>query len=172
MAGGCSWRFGCVGAARTAGRRWLSYDRTGPAQLPGNCHNAGRTSWYNGGVLPTRTPGDARVSKKKPHGRPPSVDLKTRARRAADQGRFQSALDLARQLHKEQPTPEHLAFLRNCYLGRARQQRQTGQMRDAANTLQAGLAVAGTDGPWLADVMDELFACGEPARALELLAKL
>jgi tetratricopeptide (TPR) repeat protein len=112
------------------------------------------------------------VSKKKPPGRAQPADLKTRARRAANEGRHQSALELARQLHKEQPTSENLQFLRTCYLNRARQQRETGHTRDAAETLQAGLTVTGSEGPWVADVMNELFACGEPAKALALLETL
>lgn len=112
------------------------------------------------------------MSKKKPHGHAQPVDVKTRARRAADEGRFQAALELAKQLYKEQPTPEHLQFLRTCYLGRARQQRLMGQSRDAATTLQAGLTIAGADGPWIAEVVEELFACGESVRALEHLSKL
>src|SRR5206468_2886164 len=64
--------------------------------------------------------GDGRVAKKAKHRTPPpptGVELKQRLDRALLEGRFQTALDLAKQLYKRDPSPAHLAQLQNAYLG-------------------------------------------------------
>ena len=96
--------------------------------------------------------------------------LKGRAEKAIREGRFQQALDLAKQVHKAQPTPAHLDMLRQAYLGRARQLRNQGQPRDAVTVLHAALAVDRTTLEWLAQVAEELARSGEIREALELTA--
>lgn len=99
----------------------------------------------------------------------PLPDLKTRATRALHEGRFQAALELTKELHKQQPTPEHRALVRDAYLGRARQLRSQGKPRDAATVLQAAQAFGGGDPAWLAHVAEELAACGDVRQALAVL---
>ena len=87
------------------------------------------------------------------------------------EGRFQQALELTKQLYKAEPTPAHQEMLRQAYLGRARQLRTQGQIRDAVTVLHAALAVDRTTPVWLEQVAEELARCGEVNRALELLAQ-
>jgi tetratricopeptide (TPR) repeat protein len=87
------------------------------------------------------------------------------------EGRFQQALELTKQLYKAEPTPAHQEMLRQAYLGRARQLRTQGQIRDAVTVLHAALAVDRTTPVWLEQVAEELARCGEVKRALELLAQ-
>jgi tetratricopeptide (TPR) repeat protein len=113
------------------------------------------------------------AKKKKQHAAPPlsAGELRRRAERAVAEGRFQQALELSKQLHKQVPTPANLQLLRDAYLGRARQLRSHGFSRDALTTLQAGLSVAGQDQPWLEQVAEELAASGEVNQALQLLQR-
>jgi tetratricopeptide (TPR) repeat protein len=97
--------------------------------------------------------------------------LQARAERAAREGRFQQALELARELHKLAPRPDRLQFLRRMRLGRARQLRGQGKARDAATVLRAAVADGGGDPDWLAEVAGELAQCGEVKGALDLLAR-
>ncbi len=102
---------------------------------------------------------------------PPWPVLKGRAERAIREGRFQQALDLAKQVHKTEPTPAHLDMLRQAYLGRARQLRTQGQTRDAVTVLHAALTLDRTTPAWLEQVAEELARCGETRQALELTAQ-
>ena len=92
---------------------------------------------------------------------PPWPAVKGRAEKAIREGRFQQALDLAKQIHKADPTPGHLELLRQSYLGRARQLRTQGQTPDALSTLHAALAVDPTTRGWLHQIAEELARCGE-----------
>ncbi len=102
---------------------------------------------------------------------PPWPVLKDRAQRAIREGRFQQALDLAKQVHKAEPTPAHLDMLRQAYLGRARQLRTQGQTRDAVTVLHVALTLDRTTPAWLGQVAEELARCGETRQALELTAQ-
>ena len=77
------------------------------------------------------------------------ADLRPRIERARQEGRFQQALDLAKQLHKYEPTPDHLELLKEVYLGRARQLRSQGQTRDAITVLDVALGLAESTPAWL-----------------------
>jgi tetratricopeptide (TPR) repeat protein len=115
------------------------------------------------------------VSKKKGKHAPQPLTpdaLKGRIERARHEGRFQQALELCKQLYKEQPTPAHQDLLRQVYLGRARQLRGVGAMRDAAIVLEHALHVGAGDPAWLAQVAEELAACGQTGKAMEVLNKL
>ena len=110
---------------------------------------------------------------KKKHRAPaaqPLPILKGRAEKAIREGRFQQALDLAKQVHKAEPTPAHLDMLCQAYLGRARQLRTQGQTRDAVTVLHVALTLDRTTPAWLGRVAEELARCGETRQALELTA--
>jgi tetratricopeptide (TPR) repeat protein len=113
------------------------------------------------------------AKKKKQHAAPAlsAGELRRRAERAVAEGRFQQALELSKQLQKLVPTPANLQLLRDAYLGRARQLRTQGFLRDAHTTLQASLAVPGQDQAWLEQVAEEMAAAGEVSQALHLLQR-
>jgi tetratricopeptide (TPR) repeat protein len=114
----------------------------------------------------------ARKAKHKPAAPAPPTQLRPRIDRATRDGRFQQALELAKQLYKHEPTPDHKALLLDAYLGRARQLHTTGYLRDAVTVLKAGLIVAGADPAWLEKAALELAACGDVGTAQDLLARL
>lgn len=114
----------------------------------------------------------ARKAKHK-HTAPASpAELRPRIDRATREGRFQQALELAKQLYKHEPTPAHKQLLLNTYFGRAQQLRTTGYPRDAVTVLKAGLAVDGADTAWLEKAALELASCGDVRAARDLLARL
>ncbi|HVS39015.1 MAG TPA: hypothetical protein VMS17_25880, partial [Gemmataceae bacterium] len=97
-----------------------------------------------------------------------SATVRSRAERALQEGRFQQGLELAKQLHKSEPTPEHQELVRRAYLGRARQLRGQGQTRDAATVLRAALAFDRATSAWLEQIAAELAQAGEVKEALQL----
>jgi tetratricopeptide (TPR) repeat protein len=114
----------------------------------------------------------SRKGKHKPHAVTSLVDLRPRIDRAVHQGRFQQALDLAKQLYKYEPTSENKELLLATYLGRARQLRTTGYQRNAVTVLNAGLNVDGADTTFLEQAAQELALCGDARAAHHLLARL
>jgi tetratricopeptide (TPR) repeat protein len=102
----------------------------------------------------------------------PPADLRPRIDRAAREGRFQQALDLAKQLHRQEPTPANKELLRQTYLGRARELRGRGYTRDAVTVLNAALQLDGADPEWLGQISQEFAASGEPGQALLLMNRL
>jgi tetratricopeptide (TPR) repeat protein len=92
--------------------------------------------------------------------------LKGRVERALEEGRFQHGLDLARSLAKQDPSEAAQELLRKATLGRGRQLRESGHTRDAAVVLDCAARLGG--GAYLAEVAQELAACGEVSRALGL----
>ncbi len=114
----------------------------------------------------------ARKAKPKHHAPASAAELRPRIDRAAREGRFQQALELAKQLYKHEPSPGHKSLLLDTYLGRARQLQSTGYSRDAVTVLKAGLAVDGADAAWLEKAAQELAVCGDVRGALDLLARL
>src|SRR5438094_876477 len=60
----------------------------------------------------------------KPDGGNTPADLRRRVEKARSESRFQTALDLAKQLYKYAPTPENRDLLFRVHIGRA------GQLRD------------------------------------------
>jgi tetratricopeptide (TPR) repeat protein len=97
-------------------------------------------------------------------------ELQARVERARHEGRFQQALELAKQLHKAEPTPAHRELLKEVYLGRAGQLRAQGHTRDAATVLEAAARVEEGNPAWLERLAAELARLGEGARAQALLA--
>jgi len=100
------------------------------------------------------------------------AELQPRIERAAHEGRFQQALELAKQLYKYEPTPAHKDLLLKTYLGRARQLRGTGYLKDAITVINAGRQHAGSDVAWLEQAALELTACGDARGATAFLASL
>src|SRR5262249_10073994 len=91
------------------------------------------------------------VAKKYKHGSSPGLslaELRARADRAAREGRYQQALELAKQLYKHDPAPAHKVLLQETHLGRARQLRAQGYARDAVATLQAALQLGAGEAAW------------------------
>jgi tetratricopeptide (TPR) repeat protein len=100
-----------------------------------------------------------------------AAELTNRIRRAENEGRFQQALELAKQLHKHDPSPANRDLLKNVTLGRARQLRAQNYTRDACSVLEHAAEL--DDSPaWLEQVAEELAACGDARRALGLLDRL
>src|SRR5690349_2407641 len=99
-------------------------------------------------------------------------ELRARAERARSEGRFQQCLELAKQVHKAEPTPAHRTLLEEAYLGRARQLRAQNHLRDAVTVLEAAVRVDENDATWVGKLAAEIARCGEPTRAMALLAKL
>jgi tetratricopeptide (TPR) repeat protein len=101
---------------------------------------------------------------------PTAQALKSRIQRAAQEGHYQHALDLAKQLYKQEPTPDNRELLLQIYLGRGQQLGKQGYTRDALQVLDRALELAGTDPAWLDRLAEELSACGEVRRALALVS--
>jgi tetratricopeptide (TPR) repeat protein len=96
------------------------------------------------------------------------ADIAARIRRAESEGRFQQALELAKSLYKQAPSPQHKELLQRMVLGRVRQLRLQGHLRDAQTALENALQLDA--GPaWLEQLAQEMAACGLGLRALELL---
>jgi tetratricopeptide (TPR) repeat protein len=98
-----------------------------------------------------------------------SAELAARVRRAQREGRSQQALELAKQLHRQEPTPAHKDLLKQAYLERARHLRYQGYLKDAGTVLEAALPLADDDPAWLGQATEELAACGQVRQALALL---
>lgn len=115
------------------------------------------------------------VSKKGKHHHPEPVSsaaLEARVQRALSEGRTQQALELAKQLWKQEQTPAHQALLRQVYLARAQQLRLQGYARDAGTVLEAALHFDHQDPAWLEKLAEELAACGQVRQALTLADRL
>jgi tetratricopeptide (TPR) repeat protein len=94
---------------------------------------------------------------------------KARAEKAAREGRFQQALELAKQLYASEPSQAHKESLFNAYLGRARQLLGQGQTRDAAIVLGNAVPLAEGMPAWAEQVATEYAACGQLELALKLV---
>lgn len=99
-------------------------------------------------------------------------NVEARVRKAEKEGRSQQALDLAKQLYKQEPTPHHKDLLRRIYLSRARHLRQQGYTNDASTVLEAAVEIVGDNNEWLEKVVEELATCGSVRYALKLLDHL
>lgn len=99
------------------------------------------------------------------------ADLKRRITKAVSEGRSQQALELAKELHRHEPTPDNDALLRKVYLERIRQFRREGRTRDAASLLDHVVKLPAADPAWLESLAVELAHTGDVARALEIAAR-
>jgi len=99
-------------------------------------------------------------------------DLKSRIERAVSESRFQQALELAKQLYKCEPTPEHLELLKRVYLGRGRQLHEQGKTNDARTVLDAAQRIDPGNPAWLEQLAVELARAGGGKQALALLEQV
>ncbi|HEY7330528.1 MAG TPA: hypothetical protein VH592_23005 [Gemmataceae bacterium] len=99
-------------------------------------------------------------------------ELRRRIDRARQEGRFQQALELTKQLHKYEPTPANLELLKDIYLGRVRQLRNQGQTRDALTVLDVAAHLDGETPTWRERLAQEMAQCGEVRRTLALIDSL
>jgi tetratricopeptide (TPR) repeat protein len=99
----------------------------------------------------------------------PVADLETRVQRALSEGRTQYALDLAKQLARQEPTPAHKDLLLRAHLERARQLRSQGQTCEATTVLENAIPLADPGAAWREKIAEELAASGSPGKALQLL---
>ena len=125
----------------------------------------------NQAALHAANPGGS-LAKKAPHHGHTSAPLEPRIHRAASEGRFQQALELAKQLHKQEPTPPHLELLKKAYLGRAKQLREQGYGRDAVTMLEAAMRIDPASPAWLEQIARETAQSGGVHQALALLDQL
>jgi tetratricopeptide (TPR) repeat protein len=98
------------------------------------------------------------------------AEQQERVHKALQEGRTQQALELARMLFKHDSSPENLELVRKTTMARARQLRSNGYSRDAATVLVNALDLGGAD--FLRQLAQELAACGDVQRAMELLQRV
>jgi tetratricopeptide (TPR) repeat protein len=79
------------------------------------------------------------------------------------------ALELAKHVYKAEPTSGNRDVLYDTYLGRSRQLRAQGKLRDAVTVLQVVATLNLTDPTRIAQLAQELAACGETLQALKLI---
>ncbi len=94
--------------------------------------------------------------------------LKSRVEKALAEGRTAQALELARALFKQDPSPPHKGLLLQACLERVRQLRSQGQARDARTVLENALQL-GPDAPQRERIAEELAAVGDVPRALAVV---
>jgi tetratricopeptide (TPR) repeat protein len=114
------------------------------------------------------------LAKKHKHSQAPAAgptDLRRRVHKAQSEGRFQQALELAKQLARD-GNADHLALLREITLGRARQLRCSGYTRDALTMLQAALHTPALPPQWLEQAAVEMALCGDAGAALAAVRDL
>src|SRR5262245_30225844 len=119
-------------------------------------------------------PGDAEVSKKPKHrAHPPATpaDLRARIERALHEERTQQALELSRQLVKQDPALPNHDLLHRAQLARARQLLAQGYTRDALTVLESA-AQPGGPPAFLQEIAEELARAGDARKALAVLQKI
>jgi tetratricopeptide (TPR) repeat protein len=102
---------------------------------------------------------------------PPAM-LRHRVEGAVQEGRFQHALELGKQLYKHEPIPANRELLQTIYLGRAAQLRKQGYTRDAQAVLENAIQLGAGETAWLEKIALELAALGQAERALQVLARV
>jgi len=101
-----------------------------------------------------------------------SGDLKARIERTRREGKYQQALDLVKQLHRAEPTPEHKELLKDTYFQRAAQLRSQNYLRDAVTVLEVAAKLDEQNLDWITRIAGEMARCGDVARTLALAARL
>jgi tetratricopeptide (TPR) repeat protein len=98
--------------------------------------------------------------------------MRERVERAIAEGRFQQALELAKQLYKQEPSAIHQDLLKRASLGRAAQLQQQGNERDAQTVLGNLLRLPGADATTLEQAALEFARCGAIEEALTALDRV
>jgi tetratricopeptide (TPR) repeat protein len=88
------------------------------------------------------------------------------------EGRYQHALELVKQLYKAEPTSAHHELVKETYVQRAVQLRSQGYTRDAATVLDAASRLDDKNPAWLEKLATEMAQCGDVARSLELMKRV
>ena len=101
----------------------------------------------------------------------PSTPLPERIGRARKEGRFQQALELTRQLYKQDPAEESLALLRQVSFERGEQLRSQGRLQEAAQTF-GNIVDMGGPPDFQRVLLEKLAACGRIPTALALAQRL
>jgi predicted Zn-dependent protease len=96
------------------------------------------------------------------------ADLPGRIRKAESEGCWQQALELAKSLYKQTPSPENQELMKRVTLGRVGQLRAQGHLRDAATALENAIGLDPNAG-WRDRIAGEMASCGEVRRALDLV---
>jgi tetratricopeptide (TPR) repeat protein len=99
-------------------------------------------------------------------------DLRQRVDKAISERRYQTALDLAKQLYRYEATPEHRELLFQVYLGRAEQLREQGRTKDAVTVLGNAQALADGQPERWRRLADAFASCGDISRAQSALANV
>lgn len=94
-------------------------------------------------------------------------ELEARVHQALREGRTQQALELARNLFKQDRTPASLKLVQQATLARARQLSDTGNARDAGTLLSNAVDLGGAE--FLREVAAEMARCGEVRQATKLV---
>lgn len=112
------------------------------------------------------------AKRKSHHATEASGSIRSRIERSLREGRSIQALDLAKNLFRQEPTPENRELLKQAYLARGRELRERGATRESVTTLTAAAASQGDDPAWLAEVAHELMLSGGGREAVALLPRL
>jgi tetratricopeptide (TPR) repeat protein len=110
--------------------------------------------------------------RRSPHTTAFATDLPGRVERALSEGRSKQALELAKVLFHQEPTPEHRELVRRAYLDRGRELRERGAGRDSLIVLKAAADSQGDDPAWLVRLAEQLILSGGIAEALALLTRV
>jgi tetratricopeptide (TPR) repeat protein len=111
-------------------------------------------------------------TRRSPHHADYGADLLGRVEKALREGRSKQALELAKILAHQSPTPAHQELVRRAYLARGRELRERGADRDSLTVLKAAAQSQGDDPAWLALLAEQLSLSGGVAEALALLPRL
>jgi tetratricopeptide (TPR) repeat protein len=103
---------------------------------------------------------------------PTPAEVRARVEKAMREARFQNALELAKQLHKQEPCPQHLDLLKKAYLCRAHQLQEQLYNRDAISLLDAAQHLDPGNPVFLEQLAIELARSGAVRQALALLEKV
>ena len=91
--------------------------------------------------------------------------LRSRVEQAIAENRFQTGLDLARQLLKQEPSDAHREIVLKAVLGRARQLREQGATNDSIAMLDRACELTGANCGQLAYIAEEFANAGDYSRA-------
>jgi tetratricopeptide (TPR) repeat protein len=111
------------------------------------------------------------VSKKHKHHAEPERPLADRVAKARQEGRTQQALDLARQLSKQQNTEANLELLRQVTVERGQHLQAQGMLKDAATLYGNALLLGGSE-EYRTRVGELLASSGAAAQALTMAGNI